>query len=312
MLLRAAGLVRAVMIAVFVLIVMPLGDSQDSTFGPTKVFAFAPNTHGALVGRAYRIMRNDGIDVGELDSRVRQQGRPISTRLQAIVDGVEGADIPCHDPTLDDNPILRRVRRQRFNCPPEVLLPHYVATPERHGHNPATHDGWQIDCTFRTGRRTVTFISAAQEAQRYFNRAVQEWTAGNDYDAMFFLGISLHFVQDQSIPHHAAASPESATAHTLPLLTHCSRGRGAHDLYEDWVRDNFNGMPFHATNGGFYGEVENFLHCEPRLVPCAQPNTAYAWSIKRLTRVCFDTMRWTKGQKQDAGIFPTSAVTAIP
>ncbi len=235
------------------LLLSSLGIVLILLYFPAPIFSFDQNNHGELVRRAYTVLVNDGKTeiVQMLEALTNQPRRPNVSFLQAIVNGTVGADEAVNFAPVSNNMFWR------------------------HGHNPNTHTGWRVACRRGRFQVTYTFASAAGEAERFFARAMDSWMKRALYDAGYWLGFSSHFVQDPSVPHHAAATPESATANRVIQALGCA-GNGTHDLYEDWVRDNFNSMPFHATNGGTYDLGTGLApHWQDTGVSA---NSAYAWS----------------------------------
>lgn len=62
-----------------------------------------------------------------------------------------------------------------------------------------------------------------------FNKSLALWKSGKIKKALFFLGASVHLVQDLCVPHHSSG------------MAFCG-----HRKYEKWVNDNYNSFPVHS------------------------------------------------------------------
>ena len=92
-----------------------------------------------------------------------------------------------------------------------------------HLHNHWTH----------RGRKYVVGASAASNAEKAFAEAERLWAAGDKGNAVYWLGASLHLVQDSCVPQHGWF------------------GIGVyHHDYEAWVRSNQDALA--VTSGGIY------------------------------------------------------------
>lgn len=123
-----------------------------------------------------------------------------------------------------------------------------------HYFNPATNSG------------LGPWPDARLEFNNYFKKALVLWNRGNKKKAFFFLGASVHLVQDLCVPHH-------------------SKGIAffGHQEYEKWVRDNFTFFSVHS-NGAYnsFNDPDEWLTFNARIsrdylpyVSCLGSDTSY-------------------------------------
>lgn len=90
------------------------------------------------------------------------------------------------------------------------------------------HNHWS-----HRGRQYIIGASAASNAEKAFDEAVRLWNAGDRGNAVYWLGASLHLVQDSCVPQHGWF------------------GVGVyHNPYERWVNDNQDELA--VTDAGIY------------------------------------------------------------
>ena len=125
------------------------------------------------------------------------------------------------------------------------------------------------------------FKSSAILAQEYFTIAKNYWKEEKERDAIYYLGRTLHLIQDSTVPHHA-----------VPTLF------DGHLEYEKWLEDSGT-LYTNQTNHGNYQYktvydyiynnsiialsyfqycdnlgTTNYLCCADNLIPLAQENSA--------------------------------------
>ncbi|MFC1651660.1 zinc dependent phospholipase C family protein [Patescibacteria group bacterium] len=87
-----------------------------------------------------------------------------------------------------------------------------------------------------SGRGLPGFRSATQKSNEYFNTAVTRWKAGKKEEAIQWLGMTAHFIQDTSVPQHA-------TRNLIQVIQ-------GHDKYEKWLTNN--AYRYYVSRGGSY------------------------------------------------------------
>lgn len=86
-------------------------------------------------------------------------------------------------------------------------------------------------------------------SMEYYLNAIELWKAGNLEKSMFFLGASIHIVQDMTIPQHA----------NIRLLDN-------HRQFENFIKETYLDSPkFVASRGGYYiSSIEEAIKCNAR------------------------------------------------
>ncbi|NMA65890.1 MAG: phospholipase [Clostridiaceae bacterium] len=92
--------------------------------------------------------------------------------------------------------------------------------------------------------------NALSLAERYYNNAINLWNKGEIEEAIFYLGASVHLIQDMTISQHA----------NLRLLKD-------HRQYENFVKETHEDMEqYRASEGGIYlGRVEEFIRYNAKI-----------------------------------------------
>ena len=84
----------------------------------------------------------------------------------------------------------------------------------------------------------------------YYGRAIKDWRAGNIESSMFYLGASIHLVQDMTVPQHA----------NIRLLDN-------HKQYETFIKRSYLKFPaFTVFKGGYYymSSIDEAIACNAR------------------------------------------------
>ncbi|MCR4436056.1 MAG: zinc dependent phospholipase C family protein [Clostridiales bacterium] len=100
------------------------------------------------------------------------------------------------------------------------------------------------------GRGLYGNNNAASLALEYYRRALYYWKQELIDSSMFYLGASLHLVQDMTVPQHA----------NIRLL-------GSHKKYENFIKRMYLKIPcFTAESGGYYHMrcIEEAIACNAR------------------------------------------------
>ncbi len=86
-------------------------------------------------------------------------------------------------------------------------------------------------------------------AREYYNSTIECWKKANLQDSMFYLGATMHIIQDMTIPQHA----------NIKLLD-------SHRQYENFVRRNYQSYKdFIAEDGGYYFDnIDEFVKYNSR------------------------------------------------
>lgn len=86
-------------------------------------------------------------------------------------------------------------------------------------------------------------------AEKYYKEAIKYWHDGDNNASMFYLGATVHLIQDMTVPQHA----------NIRLL-------GSHRQYENFVKKaHLNTLKFVADRGGYYlDSIEEFIRCNAR------------------------------------------------
>lgn len=101
----------------------------------------------------------------------------------------------------------------------------------------------------RTGKGLRGSRNALSLAVEYYSAALKYWYEGDNDRAMFFLGASVHIVQDMTIPQHV----------NIRLLDN-------HRQYENFIKRTYINTPkFKTYSGGYYiGSIEEAVLCNAR------------------------------------------------
>jgi phospholipase C len=91
--------------------------------------------------------------------------------------------------------------------------------------------------------------NALSLALGYYGNSLAQWKNGDIYKSMFYLGATVHLVQDMTVPQHA----------NIRLL-------GDHRQYENFIKRTYHFTPKFRTNkGGYYlEEIGEFIRCNAR------------------------------------------------
>ncbi len=86
-------------------------------------------------------------------------------------------------------------------------------------------------------------------ALKYYKNAIEEWKKGDNEKSMFYLGATVHLVQDMSVPQHA----------NIRLLDN-------HRQYENFIKRAYHSTPaYKADKGGYYiSSIEEAVKCSAR------------------------------------------------
>ncbi|KNY25752.1 zinc dependent phospholipase C family protein [Pseudobacteroides cellulosolvens] len=86
-------------------------------------------------------------------------------------------------------------------------------------------------------------------AKEYYNNTIECWKKNNLQDSVFYLGATVHIIQDMTIPQHA----------NIRLLD-------SHRQYENFVRRNYQSYKdFVAEDGGYYFDnIDEFVKYNSR------------------------------------------------
>lgn len=86
--------------------------------------------------------------------------------------------------------------------------------------------------------------NALSLAREYYNNTLENWKNSSIQESMFYLGATVHIIQDMTIPQHA----------NIRLLDN-------HRQYENFVRRNYNNYDdFLAKEGGYYlDDIDEFV-----------------------------------------------------
>lgn len=210
----------------------------------------APATHQWLVDRAPEILRADGHGhVADLLARRLSTSNGFGNSfLDGVKNGVTVADTGWRGTCTD------------FGWAIGWPLADHMLNPYRRfgawSYSGVERLGWEGFLYVESNGRTtgscasaprVRSTSAAQ-ADEFFKRAQQAWREGRRSDAMFNLGMSVHVVQDATVPSHT--HPEVRTE-ALRIRSRCCgvvQGRDAFPAWANVAKDSHR-----IRSGGLYG-----------------------------------------------------------
>ena len=131
-----------------------------------------------------------------------------------------------------------------------------------------------------TGDGLGGFKSSAILAQEHFSVAVNYWKSGEESLAIYWLGRTLHLIQDSTVPHHAALALlnnhedyENWLEGSGTLYTTAIHGNYQYDNIYDYIYNNsITSLSYFQYCDGI--SPDNYPLCGENLIPLAQSSSA--------------------------------------